>query len=343
MRRPVSRSSRTFTFRPPTLRSDRCCLSTRGPAAGRPPRSGSRPKPPPAGSGPSSCAAATISSNSSATPSPRVPTGSRRPAGTAPRPSWRRRPPNTAFLMPAFRPAPATTSRSIWAWTATTSWGLSTPSSTAANTSSISERSTAGCSSTTFRWACTPRRCRARATGTRRSALCSTPHQRPWVREDPNSICAGPPPMGSPTPRRPRSWCPTTPTGSAVQSARGPARELIAGSSVSPSCGPAARTARQGPHRRYCDSGRHLYFQVDSAHPVPLGIDGEAVVLEPPIRFRIRPGVLRVRIAPQHPGASPSAMQPDHARDGLRVLATIAAGRAPTTDALRRRDVQADI
>jgi diacylglycerol kinase family enzyme len=75
-------------------------------------------------------------------------------------------------------------------------------------------------------------------------------------------------------------------------------------------------------------------FQVDSTHPVPLGIDGEAVVLEPPIRFRIRPGVLRVRIAPQHPGASPSAMQPDHAGDGLRVLAAIAAGRGPTTDEL---------
>ena len=77
-------------------------------------------------------------------------------------------------------------------------------------------------------------------------------------------------------------------------------------------------------------------FQVDSAHPVPLGIDGEAVVLEPPIRFRIRPGVLRVRIAPQHPGASPSAMQPDRAGDGLRVLAAIAAGRGPTTDMLHR-------
>jgi hypothetical protein len=71
-------------------------------------------------------------------------------------------------------------------------------------------------------------------------------------------------------------------------------------------------------------------FQVDSAQPVPLGIDGEAVVLDPPIRFRIRPGVLRVRIAPQHPGASPWAMQPDHASDGLRVLAAIAAGRGPT-------------
>jgi diacylglycerol kinase family enzyme len=77
-------------------------------------------------------------------------------------------------------------------------------------------------------------------------------------------------------------------------------------------------------------------FQVDSTHPVPLGIDGEAVVLEPPIRFRVRPGVLRVRIAPQHPGASPSAMQPDRAGDGFRVLAAIAAGRGPTTDTLHR-------
>ena len=75
-------------------------------------------------------------------------------------------------------------------------------------------------------------------------------------------------------------------------------------------------------------------FQVDSTQRVPLGIDGEAVVLEPPIRFRIRPGVLRVRIAPQHPGASPSAMQPDRAGDGFRVLAAIAAGRGPTTDEL---------
>jgi diacylglycerol kinase family enzyme len=76
-------------------------------------------------------------------------------------------------------------------------------------------------------------------------------------------------------------------------------------------------------------------FQIDSAQPVPLGIDGEAVVLDPPVRFRIRPRALRVRIAPQHPGASPSAMQPDHIGDGIRVLTTIAAGRNPTTDILR--------
>jgi diacylglycerol kinase family enzyme len=73
-------------------------------------------------------------------------------------------------------------------------------------------------------------------------------------------------------------------------------------------------------------------FQIDSARPVPLGIDGEAVVLDPPIRFQIRPRALRVRIAPQHPGASPSAMQPERIGETFRVLAAIAAGREPKTD-----------
>ena len=44
-------------------------------------------------------------------------------------------------------------------------------------------------------------------------------------------------------------------------------------------------------------------FAVDADHPVPSGIDGETVQLDPPLRFRIRPGVLRVRIAQRHPGA----------------------------------------
>ena len=51
-------------------------------------------------------------------------------------------------------------------------------------------------------------------------------------------------------------------------------------------------------------------FEVDADSPVPAGIDGEALVLDPPLRFRIRPAVLRVRIARQHPGASPSAASP---------------------------------
>ncbi len=46
--------------------------------------------------------------------------------------------------------------------------------------------------------------------------------------------------------------------------------------------------------------------------PVPAGIDGEATELASPVRFTIRPGALRVRIARAHPGASPAARLPDH-------------------------------
>ncbi len=70
-------------------------------------------------------------------------------------------------------------------------------------------------------------------------------------------------------------------------------------------------------------------FQVDAGGPVPVGVDGEALVLQPPLRFTTRPGVLRVRIAPQHPGASPSAIQPDSLRGTVRLLVRIAAGDSP--------------
>jgi hypothetical protein len=52
-------------------------------------------------------------------------------------------------------------------------------------------------------------------------------------------------------------------------------------------------------------------FEVTAPGPVPAGIDGEAAMLDPPLRFRCHPGVLRVRIAPAHPGASPSAILPE--------------------------------
>jgi hypothetical protein len=53
------------------------------------------------------------------------------------------------------------------------------------------------------------------------------------------------------------------------------------------------------------------------------------VQLEPPLRFHSRPGVLRVRIARQHPGASPSAMLPEGILQSTRALARIAT--KPTT------------
>jgi diacylglycerol kinase family enzyme len=63
---------------------------------------------------------------------------------------------------------------------------------------------------------------------------------------------------------------------------------------------------------------------VEADQPIPLGIDGESVTLEPPLRFRIRPQALRVRIAPQHPGVSPSAAAPHGAFPALRELIRIA-------------------
>ena len=78
-------------------------------------------------------------------------------------------------------------------------------------------------------------------------------------------------------------------------------------------------------------------FEVDADGPVPAGIDGEALVLDPPLQFRIRPGVLRVRIARQHPGASPSALAPEGAWASVVQLAQIALGRPqqPATSTTR--------
>jgi diacylglycerol kinase family enzyme len=48
-------------------------------------------------------------------------------------------------------------------------------------------------------------------------------------------------------------------------------------------------------------------LEVTAPAAVHAGVDGEAVDLDPPLRFASRPVALRVRISPRHPGASPSA------------------------------------
>jgi hypothetical protein len=75
-------------------------------------------------------------------------------------------------------------------------------------------------------------------------------------------------------------------------------------------------------------------FEVHSSRPVPAGVDGEAVVLDPPLRFTTRPHALRVRIAAHHPGASPSAAIPESLRDVARLLLRMANGYAPRTGAI---------
>jgi hypothetical protein len=64
--------------------------------------------------------------------------------------------------------------------------------------------------------------------------------------------------------------------------------------------------------------------------------------LEPPLRFRVRPGALRARIAKSHPGASPSAGIPEGPVAGIRSLARIAAGNAEAGQkVLMRRNTDA--
>ena len=51
-------------------------------------------------------------------------------------------------------------------------------------------------------------------------------------------------------------------------------------------------------------------FEVGSGAAVATGIDGEAVMLDPPLRFRIVPAALSVRLPPSAPGLSPAALRP---------------------------------
>jgi len=92
--------------------------------------------------------------------------------------------------------------------------------------------------------------------------------------------------------------------------------------------GGAAESGRGlGGRRRPWQDWTASTFEVDSDAPVHAGIDGETVVLDPPLRFAIRPGALRARIAPQHPGASPSAAAPTGVRASVAGLLRLAAGR----------------
>jgi diacylglycerol kinase family enzyme len=68
-------------------------------------------------------------------------------------------------------------------------------------------------------------------------------------------------------------------------------------------------------------------FQLESGRPVEIGIDGEAMVLDPPIRFRTLPGALRVRIPLGAPGYSPAAAAPTPGWAGITALLRAVAGR----------------
>lgn len=69
-------------------------------------------------------------------------------------------------------------------------------------------------------------------------------------------------------------------------------------------------------------------FIVDSDEPyLPIGVDGEALRLAPPLRFRSLPGALRVRIPLTAPGAPPAALAPPSFPAALVALGHVLVGR----------------
>jgi diacylglycerol kinase family enzyme len=68
-------------------------------------------------------------------------------------------------------------------------------------------------------------------------------------------------------------------------------------------------------------------FEVTSSGPIDVGLDGETQVLDPPLRFSIRPDQVRVRLPRHAPGYSPAARSLGW-RGSLRELWGIVLGRS---------------
>ena len=66
-------------------------------------------------------------------------------------------------------------------------------------------------------------------------------------------------------------------------------------------------------------------FEVRSSSPVAVGLDGEALMLEPPLQFVSLPGALRVRL-PERASNGVAATSASFTRDNLRTLSRIATG-----------------
>jgi diacylglycerol kinase family enzyme len=83
-------------------------------------------------------------------------------------------------------------------------------------------------------------------------------------------------------------------------------------------------------------------FTVEAEGPVAAGIDGEATTLTPPIRFASRPGALIVRIARDHPGASPATAVPHGLAAAVRALFGIAFGSGTHEELDQTKEESAD-
>jgi diacylglycerol kinase family enzyme len=70
-------------------------------------------------------------------------------------------------------------------------------------------------------------------------------------------------------------------------------------------------------------------FEVRSGSPVAVGLDGEALMLDAPLRFSCLPGALRVRLPRHASGVSPAAAAVSMTRKDAVALYRVATGRPP--------------
>jgi diacylglycerol kinase family enzyme len=84
-----------------------------------------------------------------------------------------------------------------------------------------------------------------------------------------------------------------------------------------------------GQHRRLGGvlQWSSLEFEVRASAPVAVGLDGEALVLSPPLRFVSLPGALRIRVPRHAAGLSPAGVAVTLTRRNLWALTRIAAGK----------------
>ena len=77
-------------------------------------------------------------------------------------------------------------------------------------------------------------------------------------------------------------------------------------------------------------------FTVDSGSPVEAGVDGEALLLDPPLVFTCRPAALRVRVPRHAPGYSPAALRSPSMWWTVTALLRTAAGHPAPIDEEQR-------
>ncbi len=77
-------------------------------------------------------------------------------------------------------------------------------------------------------------------------------------------------------------------------------------------------------------------FTVESGAPIEAGVDGEAMMFDPPLEFRALPGALRIRIPTAAPGYSPAALKSPSIWWTLSALARAAAGHTTPIDEAQR-------